>query len=175
MTGTPTWFGPIRQTAFVVSDIEAGINRWIDETGTGPWFVFDVYVPDSIYRGQTLPTRLRAALAQSGTQQIELIQPNLSEDSAFKEFVDAGHTGIHHIAYWVDPDEAHKHLEANGNELVQSGATSAGNKYTYWSSSVGVPYIEFIHPQPGDQISAFFAKVAAAADGWDGSNPIRGR
>jgi len=164
MTSTPTWMGPVRQTAFTVSDIDAVINRWLDETGTGPWYVFDVHVPESIYRGTKVPMRLRAVLAQSGTQQTELIEPDTSVSSAYKEFIDAGRTGVHHIAYWVDTEAAHRHLAGRGNELVQSATTGDGNPYTYWSSTVGVPYLEFIDPQPGDQVSALFAKVAAAAE-----------
>src|SRR5215510_941252 len=99
---TPTWLGPVRQTAFVVSDIEACAREWAEVHGVGPWFIFTVDFPDTQYRGQTVPVRGRMGLAQSGGQQIELIEPDPGIPSIYREFLDAGGTGVHHICYWAD-------------------------------------------------------------------------
>ena len=45
-------------------------------------------------------------LAQSGGQQIELIEPEAGLPSIYTEFVDAGGSGVHHVCYWADIDRA---------------------------------------------------------------------
>jgi hypothetical protein len=56
--------------------------------------------------------------------------------------------------------------------VVLSGVTSAGNGFAYVSGSCGSPYLEIVDPQ--GQMKAFSDLIAAAAEGWDGSDPIRG-
>ncbi len=173
--GPPTWLGPIRQTAFIVDDLDAAMQRWLDETGAGPWFVFDVDVEDATYRGERVRLRSRTALAQSGGQQIELIEPDLSVGSVYKEHLDAGRAGVHHICYWADLDRAGALLESRGNTLVQAGTTPNGVRFEYWTGTIDAPYIELVDPRPGDGMSRFFAAIAAAAENWDGRDPVRQR
>jgi hypothetical protein len=40
------------------------------------------------------------------------------------------------------------------------------------TGSAGLPYVEFVDPQ--GPMKDFFDMIAAAADGWDGTDPIRG-
>ena len=72
----PSWLGVIRQTAFVVDDIEREANHWVNFNGIGPWFLYNVDIADTTYRGETVRMKARMGLAQSGTQQIELIEPS---------------------------------------------------------------------------------------------------
>ena len=71
---TPSWLGSIKQTAFVTHDIEATAQEWVDIHGIGPWFIYTVDIPDTKYGEQLIPLKARMALAQSGSQQIELIE-----------------------------------------------------------------------------------------------------
>ena len=169
---TPTWLGPVRQTAFVVSDIEAVAREWVDVHGVGPWFLYDVDIADTEYRGSVVPLRARMGLAQSGGQQIELIQPDPDQPSLYTEFTGRGGTGVHHVCYWADLDRALEHFAASGAEVVQRGTTATGVSFLYMSGSCGVPYIEFVNPNPA--MAGFFAHIAACALDWDGSDPIRG-
>ena len=95
---TPSWLGSIKQTAFVTHDIEATAQEWVDIHGIGPWFIYTVDIPDTKYGEQLIPLKARMALAQSGSQQIELIEPS-ENPSIYTEFIDAGKEGIHHICY----------------------------------------------------------------------------
>lgn len=52
MTTAPTWLGPIRQTAFVVADIEKSAREWAEVQGVGPWFLYHVEVENTLYRGE---------------------------------------------------------------------------------------------------------------------------
>jgi hypothetical protein len=166
----PTWLGPIRQSAFIVSDIEATAREWARVHGVGPWFLFDVSIDGTNYRGDTVPMRSRMGLAQSGTQQIELIEPDLSVPSLYREFLEAGGTGMHHVCYWADVARARDHFVSTGAEVVQEGVTANGNEFLYVTGSCGVPYVEFVDPTGG--MLTFFNRIAAAAETWDGVDAI---
>lgn len=168
----PTWLGPIRQTAFVVNDIEAAAQTWVDDHGVGPWFLYDVDIADTDYRGRTVPMQARMGLAQSGGQQIELIQPQRAHPSLYTEFLEAGGRGVHHVCYWADIDRTRDHFVGQGCELVQHGTTANGNRFLYTTGTAGLPYIEVV--DPNESMARFFTHIATAASGWDGSDPIRG-
>lgn len=172
-TGLPTWLGPVRQTAFVVDDIEAAAWEWVRVHGVGPWFLYSVDVADGAYRGRPSPMRARMALAQTGGQQIELIQPDPDLPSIYTEFRAAGGTGVHHVCYWAEVQRAVDHFTGTGAELVQEGITATGARFVYLSGSCGLPYVELVDPQGG--MKAFFDLIAAAAEGWDGADPLRYR
>jgi len=167
----PTWLGPIRQTAFLVPCVEDAAREWVEVHGVGPWFLYDVDLPEITYRGRTVPMRARFGLAHCGGQQIELIAPDLDVPSIYTEFLDAGGRGVHHVCYWADIDRAEAHFVTNGAEVVQAGTTGTGARFSYVTGSCGFPYLEFVDPAGG--MKAFFDRVAAAALDWDGTDPFR--
>ena len=176
MTTSRALLGPIRQTAFLVDDVEAEARRWVDVFGVGPFFVFEIDIPGATYRGELAPLGATVALAQTGGQQIELIQPRPNEPSIYREFLDAGGSGVHHVCYWADIEQAIDRLEKDGCELVQDGLTAGGDRFCYLTSPIGVPYVELVDPSAGKgQMRQFFARVADAAEDWDGAEPIRRR
>jgi len=167
-----SWLGSIRQTAFVVRDIEAAASEWVDRYGIGPWFIGEMDFPDTVYRGKKTRLHAKGGLAQSGDMQIELIEPDLSIPSVYTEFLDAGGTGVHHVCYWCNLDTARTHFGANGSAQVQGGIARR-LEFLYMEGFAGFPYIEFIDPDP-EQL-ARFRKIADAAVDWDGTDPIRSR
>lgn len=169
-SGAPTWLGPIRQTAFVVEDVETGAQQWVDAHGVGPWFLYDVEIESTSYRGQDIPMRARMGLAQSGGQQIELIQPHPETPSVYNEFLASGGQGVHHVCYWAEISRAVGHFKACGAEVIQSGETAAGNQFVYLSGSCGIPYVELVLPQ--GSMREFFDTITHAASEWDGTQPF---
>ncbi len=166
--------GPLRQSAFVVSDMEAAAAQWVAVHGVGPWTIFDFDLADAQYRGETTRMKARMGLAQSGGQQIELIEPDLAYPSLYKEFLDnGGGSGLHHVCYWADIDAAQAHFTGQGAEVVQHGETSNGNRFLYMTGACGVPYVEIV--DPNESMTAFFDHIADIAKDWDGTNPIRTR
>jgi len=165
-----SWLGPIKQTAFVTNDIEATAQKWVDVHGVGPWFVYTVDIPDTRYQDQLIPLKARMALAQSGSQQIELIEPS-DNPSIYKEFIDAGREGIHHICYWANINEARSHFAAIGYPEAQYGVTGNGNEFLYVYGSQDIPFVEIV--DPNESMTAFFELVAQSARNWDGLDPVR--
>ena len=170
----PRGLGTIRQTAYVVEDIEKSAAAWAAVHGVGPFYLYDVDTP-SVYRGRETAMRGRMGLAQSGIQQVELIQPDLSTPSLYTELLDASGPGFHHVCYWVDIDDARDHFLAHGSELVQHGVTPDGNRFVYVSGAVSgtcaVPYVEFLDPNEG--MMKLFDLVERAAIDWDHRDPVR--
>ncbi len=55
------------------------------------------------------------ALANSGPLQMELIQIRNDAPSMYRDFLQAGHTGLQHVAYWTEDYDADlARLEAAG-------------------------------------------------------------
>ena len=100
-------FGTIRQNGYVVRDIEAAMKHWIDVIGVGPWFYTEHFPFHGFeYKGQPSDPHVSIALANSGPLQLELIQQRNDAPSMFKAFIDAGHEGLQHVAYWPEDIEA---------------------------------------------------------------------
>ena len=117
------FFGQIRQAGYVVPDIEAAMDYWSRVLGVGPFF-YNPKVPIRNYRykGEAFEPHNSVALANSGPLQIELIQCRNAVPSMYKDFSDAGHSGLQHVAYWTqDYDADLARLTAQGLVPVMSG------------------------------------------------------
>ena len=100
-------FGAIRQLGYVVHDIEAAMDYWSKTLGVGPWF-YNPKVPIKNYRynGEAHEPHNSVALANSGYVQVELIQTRNDVPSMYRDFLQAGRTGLQHVAYWTSDYDA---------------------------------------------------------------------
>ena len=120
-------FGPIRQIAYVVPEIDAAIETWNQQLGVGPFAVAHEVQPllGARYRGQPAePVTLNLGFGYIGDVQLELIEQVNAVPSMYREVVDRGGFGQHHYAHCVeDFDAAFDHVMANGFEaVVETGA-----------------------------------------------------
>src|SRR4029079_10295344 len=93
-------FGEIRQAGYVVDDIEAAMDYWSRVLGVGPFFYKErVPIVNYSYRGKSYEPHNSVALANSGPLQIELIQTRNDAPSMYRDFKEAGHSGLPHVAY----------------------------------------------------------------------------
>lgn len=167
-------FGAIRQNGYVVRDIEAAMKHWVERLGVGPWFYLEHFpLKDFLYRDTPSPVEVSIAFANSGALQVELIQQHNDAPSMFRDFLDAGHQGLQHVAYW--PEDFEDVLEqalGAGCRIGQSGQSGNLGPFAYLQT-------EF-HPGSVVELSKLtearrrvFEGVAAAAVDWDGGDPIR--
>lgn len=101
----PAIFGPARQVAYVVEDIDKAIEFWHREHGVTPFQVCRNASPltNAYYRGAKAPhVRIHAAFAYIGDMQLELIELVGDTPSLYKEALDRKQTGVHHYAVLVD-------------------------------------------------------------------------
>lgn len=162
------------QLCWVVPDLEAAIDHWVHTSGAGPFFVFeDVHFTDSHYRGQPadIPPH-RAAIGQFGEQQIELICPIGDQPGIWNEVVPAGGFGFHHTAlYCTDYDEQKAAYVAEGAEVVFEGLMM-GARTCYLDTLKTLGFMtELITANPVAEM--VFGEFRKAAEGWDGSDPVR--
>ncbi len=67
-------FGPIRQIAWVVRNLEESVDNWMRVSGLGPWTVFRNVAMAGKLDGQAAKVRMHVALGYQGDMEIELIE-----------------------------------------------------------------------------------------------------
>ena len=128
-------FTQIMQIGFVVRDLDATIQQYVDEYGIGPWERHDELTPDNardlrVY-GQPVPLwRVAAASARVGQVMWDLIAP-LDDESIFARFLAENGGGVQHIAVATPNfDQAVAAQAQRGHDLVLSG-TFSGIRVAY--------------------------------------------
>ena len=162
------------QMCWVVPDLEASIRHWVSTAGAGPFFVFEgVHFDESQYRGKPSDVQgCRAAIGQLGDMQIELVMPTDAGPGLWTDIVPAGRLGFHHVGLYCTDYEADRGAYmAQGAELAFEGLMmGARTCYIDCTSTLGF-MAEMITANPiAEQV---FGAFRAAAEGWDGKDPIR--
>ena len=101
----PAVFGPARQVAYVVEDIDVAMAQWHEAHGVGPFLVARNAVPlsNAYYRGQRAEkATVHLGFAYVGDMQLELIQLVGDTPSLYKEALDRGDRGVNHYAVCVE-------------------------------------------------------------------------
>jgi len=167
-------FGPVMQNAFVVEDLDAAMDHWINKIGIGPFFVFQhVQFREAWFRGKPCTVDMTAAMAYWGDVQIELIQQHNDAPSIYSEFQNQGLRGMQHMGViTTDLDADLSRLKPLGIEPVQHGTVASGMRFAYVSSDFHPGgMIELI--EANDSILGFFKYMKDSAANWDGKEPVR--
>jgi hypothetical protein len=164
--------GAIRQTGHVVRDLDAGMARWLT-LGVGPWFVLPPAPQPVTFRGDAVAPVVTIAFANSGALQVELIAPLDATPSLYREFLDAGHEGLHHHAWWTaDFDGATARAAAGGWDLVVSGDGNGFARYCYLERP-DLPGVLVEIMELTEVTEMFMTAIRRAAVEWDGTDPVR--
>lgn len=170
------FLGSVRQAGYVVTDLKGAMRYWTTVLGVGPFFTTRLRAHDFRFRGVPGDLEITVALAQSGDLQIELIQQDDPAPSAFREFLDAGGAGLHHVAYWTERFDTHlSRLLGGGLEVVQCGRSGSGGpdeRFVYLTGPAQPASVIELSEVNGAK-GALFRGVAAAAESWDGTHPVR--
>jgi hypothetical protein len=163
------------QVCWLVPDLPAAIDSWVDSAGVGPFFWFDgVPFANGCHRGQPAEfPECTAAIAYAGEMQIELVCQENDAPGVFRDTFRRGEYGLHHMALICNDYETERDTYvAAGAPLAFEGY--AGTSRTSWvdtSRTLGF-MIELLEPSPGR--STMFAGMRDAAETWDGTNRIIG-
>jgi hypothetical protein len=174
MSGHTSVFpGPVRQNAYLVDDLERGIEQWLG-LGIGPWIVLRSFAQlDSEYRGQATAPVVSIAFANSGELQIEVIQQEDESPSIYREFTDGGRSGFHHIAFWSEDFDATTAAAARaGWPVVHHGTGGGVAKFAYFDTG-GFTSTVIEVMELNDTTKWMTTMVRDAAAQWDGRDPIR--
>ncbi len=165
--------GPIRQNGYVVRDLGHAIDGWLS-AGVGPWLLLrHLTQTGSVYRGRLTEPVVSIAFANSGDLQVELIEQEDDSPSIYREFLDEGRQGFHHLAWWAEDFDAVAGAAGDaGWPLVHAGDTGGMARFAYYdrggATSTVVEVMELT-----DATRWLVSTVREAADNWDGSDPIR--
>ena len=118
------------QLGYVYKDIEKQAKIMESVFGVSKFTMVGPLILRINYRREKAKITVRAAFAQYSETQLELIQL-IEGDSIYKEFLDQGREGFHHVLYKVDDLKAviNKYKE-NGIEVIQSGRIMSSS-YAY--------------------------------------------
>ena len=167
-------FGPVDQVAWVVADIESAMKYWAEVVGVGPWFWIPHVRPDDFrVGGAPSPVEMSLSIAYSGRTQIELIEQHNDAPSMYKEAIDAGRYGQHHLGFFRrDYDERLERALAAGYRVGQQGALGDAIRFTYLRTDRDPgTIVELV--SLSDPLEAQFVALHQLALEWDGSEPIR--
>ena len=161
--------------AYVVEDIEATVNRLVDQLGAGPFFLIEsVPLENVLSRGEPAEFVHNSAFGYCGDGAIELIEAV----SLAPERVEEGFAGprprIQHVAYVVPPTEVaelRRSLDERGLPQYLSSQLGEVETTLHDASAVLGHDIE-IHVD-SEGLRDFFEMVRGGAEGWDGSEPLR--
>ncbi|GAB3011385.1 VOC family protein [Streptomyces pseudoechinosporeus] len=169
-------YGPARQNGYVVENLEEAIARVVERFGAGPFHLFR-HVPMASFRygDSTAVPDMSIALGNFGDLQIELIKVHDDTPSPYRDFTLAKGTGLHHVSTWTTDYDGHlKRLEDRGLVPDCEGQAVDGPRFAYYASSAtdGSAY-EVADLGAQNEFGAVHDLVRAAAQNWDGTDPVR--
>jgi methylmalonyl-CoA/ethylmalonyl-CoA epimerase len=167
--------GEPHHSAYVVEDIATTVSRLVDQLGAGPFFLIEnVPLETVLSRGEPAEFVHNSAFGYCGDGAIELIDTV----SLAPERVQKGFSGprprIQHVAYVVPSTEAvdlRRSLDERG--VPQYLSTWLGEVETTLHDAFAVLGHDIEIHAENEGLRGFFAMVRAAAEGWDGSEPLR--
>jgi Glyoxalase/Bleomycin resistance protein/Dioxygenase superfamily len=162
------------QLAWVVPDLDAAVRNWVRTTGAGPFFLFDaLHFDDANYRGTPMDVApCVAAIGQFGEMQIELIQPSDNSPGIWGDVGPRDKTHFHHTGLYCQDYAAERAALVDEGHAVAFEGLMMGAKTCYIDTTPTLGFMtELITANPiADRV---FAAFRAAAEGWDGTDPIR--
>ena len=168
-------FGAVCQNGYVVRDIRAAMDHWVNVMGVGPWYYIDRVKTDYFrHRGKDSAMEMSVALANSGDLQIELIQQRNDAPSMYKEFLDSGREGLQHMSYWTrDYQGLYDRALSLGYKVGHEGQIGGEKgRFAYFDTQAHPGTVVEISDISGSK-GSFFEHIRKVAAGWDGSDPIR--
>lgn len=165
-------FGPIRQIAWVVRDLEQSVANWLRVSGVGPWTCFRNVAMTGVYRGEPAQVRMHVALGYQDGMEIELIEALGAAPSPYCTPGGAPLIGMHHVAWFSDDVAADVARGRARGMSVSFEAANAVTRVAYLEDpSEPKLLLEFI--EMNAVMRAGFEARLAAARAWQGRDPVQ--
>jgi len=112
----------VEQLGFVFRDIEKQAKIFETLFNVPKFAILPENTEIVKYRGKDVEMTNKIARSRQFNTQIELIQ-HISGESIYKEFLDKGREGLHHISFFIENIEAYiEFFENLGFEVINSGS-----------------------------------------------------
>jgi hypothetical protein len=167
--------GRPHHTAYVVESIEATVQRLVAELGAGPFFLIEnVPLEDVVAGDEEARLDHHSAFGSAGGHPIELMQILGAAPESVATRFGGPLPRIHHVGYGLAPataDAARAELARRGVSEYLGSRMGEGHG-TFHDLSATLGHDVEIQDEAG-QFGEFFGMVVAAAEGWDGAEPLR--
>ena len=167
-------FGEITQIAYVTRDFDKVLEFFL-KSGIGPWYVAKGRMMHKVaYRGTTVDIEMSVGVANSGSLQLEVIEPTNKVRSIYTDWLDENPKDlfVQHVSAWpVDHPATEKRVLAAGYKPVMSGMLAAG-PFGYYHHPDRPEFI-FELSELSEARRYVWETVAAGARNWDGRDAIR--
>lgn len=161
--------------AYLVDDIAATASHLTEQLGAGPFFLIeDVPLENLLSRGEPAEFAHSSAFGACGGGVIELIETVRLSPARVEERFSGPRPRIHHTAYVVPAAEVsdlRSSLDERGLPQYLS-ARSGEIDNTFHDAAALLGHDLEIHLDCR-QLRDVFGMVSGAAEGWDGSDPLR--
>jgi hypothetical protein len=168
-------FGPIYQNGYVVADLGAAIDHWVNRLGVGPFYRMTVEFDRYVHRGVESSPVLDVALANSGDLQIELIAQLNDAPSAYLEFLRDHGPGMQHVSACTDSFDADvARWSALGLPVVTEVRIKDAVRAVFYDTDPPAATGAQMEVLERNDLVRFVTRtVREAAIGWDGRDPVR--
>jgi hypothetical protein len=166
--------GSAVQIAYHVPDPERAALDFSRRFGWGPFFYFEhIALSRCRYRGQPAAFDHSSAYGQAGELMVELITQHDDAPSVLRDLYARDAVGIHHVAHFVQslPDAMDDARRADV-DIALDACTSTGTAFVMLDLTRQLGHMIEIYEGCGD-LMKFYRYVRRAADGWDGTAPLR--
>ncbi|MHA7839744.1 MAG: VOC family protein [bacterium] len=158
---------PCCQVGFVFTRLEEAIALYTPLFGH-----FEIVdygeIEGALFRGRPSPYRIRMGIGYSGDLELELIEW-VSGETPHKEFLEAGHSGMHHLSFHVeDLDGKIDRAKALGYDAVWYHRMSEEIAYAYLERP-GDPLLVELTERPWSGGNVQRPAASAPEDGEDGA------
>ncbi len=163
----------IVQVAYHVPDARAAALNMAADIGAGPFFLAEhIPLTRCEYRGAETVFDHSSAYGQMGTVMVELVQQHNDAPSAIRDMFGPREEGLHHVACFVDDLGAAIEHHAAHMPLIQYASTAGGVDFAFLDGRARFGHMVELY-EPSDMLVGFYDMVRAAAEEWDGAEPIR--
>jgi catechol 2,3-dioxygenase-like lactoylglutathione lyase family enzyme len=155
------------QIAYGVTGLAAAAARFSASTGAGPFVVVEhIELRSARVRGIHDEFDHSSAYGQWGPVMVELVEEHTTP-------LVAPGSGVHHMAFMVPSlDDAAAWCDQQGWPELLRAETSGGQLFAFHDARQQLGHLVELY-EPSERLIGFYRSVAAAADGWDGSEPVR--
>jgi catechol 2,3-dioxygenase-like lactoylglutathione lyase family enzyme len=152
---------------YVVEDIPRAVAWAVEALGAGPFFLIEHLAFDEVtYRGEPAAYDHSSAFGQWGDLRLELTRVHSASPAGLAEALG----GPGHVAWLADDLDAESaRLERAGLDLFHTGRS--GPVRAHWFETPLGHHVEVLQRAP--ELLGFYERMRAAADGWDGRDPLR--
>lgn len=161
------------QIAYLTDDVRGAAERHSAAFGSGPFFVAEhIELDSAMHAGRPAEFDHSSAYGQWGDVMVEFVSLHAVRPASLALQAGFGTEGVHHMArFVVDLDTEAGRLERSGHAQLLLARTRSGQRFAFHSGGSLGHLLEVYEPTPG--LTGFYARVAAAAEHWNGTDLLR--